>query len=177
MARPSSRSLEIVRDASGWQIEQSDDSATSHLRIVPAARVGRRPARPLPTLQSLQLRAFVQGHDKVELAIGVAVILAAEHVAITLVLEATRIGAIHVHGGDAELERLGSWLQDTAAPVIRSVDLLVCRPSLLNSDFNQAAQILIERALLAIFLVEPALHLGAGRHILDLPQERNTALN
>lgn len=85
-----------------------------------------------------------------------AVILPAQHIVIVIVLQAARIGAVHVDSGHAELERFRRRLQDAAAPVIRAFHLLVRRPAFLDLDLDQASQIPIERALPAACLVEPS---------------------
>jgi hypothetical protein len=69
-------------------------------------RPGTRPARALPALHSLQLRARIHLHHAVYLAVRMAVVLAA-------VLG----GAIHVHGCDTHKSRRGFGEGDFGAAV------------------------------------------------------------
>ncbi|MGY4285149.1 hypothetical protein ACVWXO_004369 [Bradyrhizobium sp. LM2.7] len=96
---------------------------------------------------------------------------------IVLVLEAARIGAVHVDRGDAKLERLGDRFKDAAAPIIRTLHLLVRRPALLDPRLDETREILVERALFTIGFVEPSLHGRARRHVLDFAQKRNAAFD
>src|ERR1700743_3174239 len=144
---------------------------------MPAAGIGRRPTRPLPSLKSFELGSLVQGHHKVEFAIGMAVILSAQHIVVFIVLETHGSLAVHVDGRNAELEGLRRRLKNAAAPIIRTVDFLVGSPSLLYPDLYETREVLVQIAPLAVFLVEPPFHLGARRHVLDLLKERNASLN
>src|SRR6185437_7539387 len=154
-----------------------NQGAALYLRIVLAAGVRRGPAGSLPALQSPELRPLVERNDQIHLSIGMAVKLPAQHFAIVLVLEALRVRTVHVDGRDTEMHGLGRRLSDAAAPIIRSVHFLIGGPSFLDTELDQAGEILIERASLAIFSVQPLLHLGAGRHVLHFPEEGNAALD
>ncbi len=96
---------------------------------------------------------------------------------IVVILEALRILAVHGHGRNAEPEGFRGRLQDTAAPVVRPVDLPVGGPAFRDTDLDQARQLSIQITVFAVLLIEPLLHIRAGGHILDLLKKRNAALD
>jgi hypothetical protein len=74
---------------------------------------GTRPTGALPALHSLQLRARIQLHHTVYLAVRVAVVLAAV------------LGdAVHVHGGDAQVACLLLGKRDLGAAVFSTWERL-----------------------------------------------------
>jgi hypothetical protein len=89
--------LEIVGDPTGGKIEQRDQGTALHFRIMAAAGIGRRPPRPLPTLQPPEFGALIEWDHHVQFTIGVAVILAAQHLVVVLILETPGVLAVHVY--------------------------------------------------------------------------------
>ena len=103
--------------------------------------------------------------------------LAPKNVVVMFVPEPARIPAVHVDGGDAEMEGLRRGFGDPAAPIIGPVHFLIGGPPFFHPELDQPGEIPVEVAVLAVFLVQPFLHLGARGHVLDLLQKRNAALD
>lgn len=102
--------LRIVRNTARWEEEKCHQSTASNLGVMVRARPWCSPTSALPALHPLQLCRLVDLHNTIDLTIGVSMIL-------TRIL----LLAIHEHGCDAEVPRLGGGQHDLATTVFPAV--------------------------------------------------------
>ena len=106
-------------------------------------RPGTRPARPLPSLHTLQLRRPVNLHDAVDLAVRMRVVLTRVHVF-----------AVHVHGRDAEEAVLRRRKRNLAPAVSVAIELGFGDPAFLETCEDILAKVFVVWATRAVFGIQ-----------------------
>lgn len=148
--------LRIVADPPRREEEQRDQPAPAALRVVVTPRVRARPPGPLPAVQAPELGAVVDGHDAVDLAVRVGVVLALEVV--------LAVDGRHVHGGHGAVARGLGRRRHARAAVARAVDGDVGDPALVEAEPDEAREgvvVLGSRAVVCVEVVLEGLAWGA----------------
>lgn len=151
--------LRLVADPPGREEEQRDQPAPPALRVVVAPRVRARPTGPPPAVEAHELGALVDGHDAVDLAVRVRVVLAPELVALAA-------GRRHVHGRHGAVARGLGRRRHARPPVAGPVDRHAGDPALLEAEPDEPREGVVVRRPRAVVRVEVVLEglaWGAGR--------------
>lgn len=152
----------IVRDAPRGQEEERDERAAAGLWVVVGAGAGRGPAGALPAAHAPELRAGGHGHDAVDLAVRVQVVLAAQD-------DVVAGGRVHVDGGHAAEARRRRGRADARAPVPRALHLVRRHPALVvvEPGADQTREVVVQGVARGVGAVQPVLEIAARREVFN----------